>query len=486
MSSHEYIEVSEPITTNAGTYRVCVTHDPYGPNPREDGTEQLGTIVCQVVRYYPHNTGPREGDLVSVIDDAVERGGWRLAVRYLSTVRGAVVLPIYGTDRLSVGELGEAVDNDSSVSGVIYALRSDIASIMSPLPSDAEIAGWLASEVTQYTAWANDETFGHVIERLTDGCDPECESDQCWSEVDSCGTYYSVEDALAVGRERVPTEAELTDTEWLAQLFEFELCAECGQDADAHTVGLDPLGKRHAWCVDAGTELHYGLSDGARAIIASLVAANSHQGENVDEATDAAWSELRKAFPAVHDATSLAAGLIAECESGAVTTALRHAGYLAIDLDLVTEVEARDVYPDTWVEARPHGVFDEGDIGGDIQAGTAWSRRFVRYVSTTGLWAVITDSFYLAKCDHDEDQREVDCDGDPRCKYCGPVSWIQNQTEYVTCRDFTDPGSTEEGSSDTDYDNTSGDFDYQMTDDFAKWCATRLRVDAHGDPANWR
>ena len=30
--------------------------------------------------------------------------------------------------------------------------------------------------------------------------------------------------------------------------FEFELCHECGRDADAHTFSIDPLGHPHAWC----------------------------------------------------------------------------------------------------------------------------------------------------------------------------------------------------------------------------------------------
>ena len=43
----------------------------------------------------------------------------------------------------------------------------------------------------------------------------------------------------------------MTDDEnakWLADLFEFELCAECGGDADVHTVSPDPFGLLHAWC----------------------------------------------------------------------------------------------------------------------------------------------------------------------------------------------------------------------------------------------
>lgn len=57
----------------------------------------------------------------------------------------------------------------------------------------------------------------------------------------------------------------LTSDVWLAEQFEFEACAECGWNADRHTVGPDPFGLPHAWCtdpvsddlpdVDAATEL---------------------------------------------------------------------------------------------------------------------------------------------------------------------------------------------------------------------------------------
>jgi hypothetical protein len=195
------VDYSEPIETTAGTFRVRVDHDAYGVDPRTDG-HPVGTMVCQVVRSYPHNTGPREGNLVSAIDDACERGGWRLAVRFLQMARDAVVLPIYGTDRMSTGELGETVDNGSSVSGVIYAPRSRF--LPSDGASDTEIAGWLKTEVENYTAWANGETFVYTIERATccTPCDGECAS--CWQETDAtCGTYYSVDEALQRGRDDI-------------------------------------------------------------------------------------------------------------------------------------------------------------------------------------------------------------------------------------------------------------------------------------------
>lgn len=41
---------------------------------------------------------------------------------------------------------------------------------------------------------------------------------------------------------------------FLAQLFEYERCEECGGDADAHRAGPDPLGLWHAWCRNPAAE----------------------------------------------------------------------------------------------------------------------------------------------------------------------------------------------------------------------------------------
>lgn len=47
--------------------------------------------------------------------------------------------------------------------------------------------------------------------------------------------------------------------DWLEDMFEFELCAECGGDACDHEVDLDILGLFHATC------LHPPLDDDGRA-----------------------------------------------------------------------------------------------------------------------------------------------------------------------------------------------------------------------------
>ena len=43
------------------------------------------------------------------------------------------------------------------------------------------------------------------------------------------------------------TEKE-NQSETLRRFFEFEVCAECGLDADQHVLGLDALGLDHVIC----------------------------------------------------------------------------------------------------------------------------------------------------------------------------------------------------------------------------------------------
>lgn len=40
------------------------------------------------------------------------------------------------------------------------------------------------------------------------------------------------------------------DKWWLEELFEFEVCTECGWDADKHRVIRDGIGKRRSVCRD--------------------------------------------------------------------------------------------------------------------------------------------------------------------------------------------------------------------------------------------
>ncbi|WP_274916837.1 hypothetical protein [Streptomyces sp. WZ-12] len=46
-----------------------------------------------------------------------------------------------------------------------------------------------------------------------------------------------------------------TAEQFLAELFEFEYCVECGGDAEHHTASPDMFGKWHAWCDANGTSV---------------------------------------------------------------------------------------------------------------------------------------------------------------------------------------------------------------------------------------
>lgn len=80
-----------------------------------------------------------------------------------------------------------------------------------------------------------------------------------------------------------------------------------------------------------------------------------------------------------------------------------------------------------WAEREPKGPRDDGDVGGDIQIGTAWGRSWVR--TTPGVpdhWSVLSSTYYLAAAPPDSTER-----------------FIQQQVERLICTDPNDPGSSE-------------------------------------------
>lgn len=132
-------------------------------------------------------------------------------------------------------------------------------------------------------------------------------------------------------------------------------------------------------------------------------------------------------------------------------------------LDVINELTVAGLaQPDTWIE-DPQGLMDEGSIGGDIQAGPAWGRRFVRWMPTISKWALITDAFYRTE--------EENRDGTTTAGIC-------NQTEFLVCTDPTDPGGTE-GYSDYTYEDL--DIADDSNDD-SKRLAMNLQATDYGDP----
>ena len=191
-------EIGEEIQTPTGTYRVRVEWDEDGWNPRDEDCA-FGTMVCS---HRTHNL-PHEGD--DRVDEAFERGGLRLAMRYLSVTQDAVVLPVYGYDhgqlRLQAGERTGSFNDrwDSGIAGVIYQQRGGEYAHL----TDEQIVAALKAEVENYDTWANGEMTGYVVEKRCGEC-------ECWSTVDACWGYYSVEEAMEQGTATLETYHETT------------------------------------------------------------------------------------------------------------------------------------------------------------------------------------------------------------------------------------------------------------------------------------
>lgn len=98
-----------------------------------------------------------------------------------------------------------------------------------------------------------------------------------------------------------------------------------------------------------------------------------------------------------------------------------------------------------------------GDVGGDVQVGESWCRRFTHPV-TEGEHAVVTVYFYLSEVDG--------------------VKEMTRQIEYLLCRDPDDPGGTEIWAD--QYDNEVRVSDSELTEGAAKRLCGELN-----HPASW-
>jgi hypothetical protein len=123
--------------------------------------------------------------------------------------------------------------------------------------------------------------------------------------------------------------------------------------------------------------------------------------------------------------------------------------------------------PNTWVEAHPHVPLDAADVGGDIQAGTAWGRRFIRWHPKSRRFLVLNVYHFPAEAVEDN-------------AYLQPPgiapNWIVRQIELMVCVDFLDPGSTEEWSDYLDTD-LPDDNPLLTSDDAALALAGQVTVD---------
>lgn len=247
-------ETGDPIRA-AGTdtlYRLRITYDAGFGNPRTEYDHFLGVMAARHREYNlpqeddtnPHQ--PHKGAwLAEQLDDRRTGGGpdgrsFRAVSRWLRTFHGAtVVLPLYvtgGDDRLVAGGLD---DDGDACCGLIYDTPATRARYYGDDPEGddpATIAAMLTREVEQYTAWAQGEMTSWVVESyelpsddldaLAEAIDAAelsvqrsaateayddaiarargdytAEEDDApgWMTVDSCGGYYSVDEARQMG-----------------------------------------------------------------------------------------------------------------------------------------------------------------------------------------------------------------------------------------------------------------------------------------------
>jgi hypothetical protein len=198
MTSDDLTVDAQTITGTRFEYRARVVLDTSGDaeSPRE---------WCNVARLclsHKRYDLPWEDDTTGErVREAMDRGGLRLAARYLSVVHDAVVLPVWGYDHgLMTFTAGSRTGNyadvwDSGLAGLAYVTRDTVRTELRT-PGETETADDVAAqaitgEVETYAAWSRGEVYGWVVERRP--VDDE-DDDTAWDELDACWGYIGETD----------------------------------------------------------------------------------------------------------------------------------------------------------------------------------------------------------------------------------------------------------------------------------------------------
>lgn len=170
-------------------------------SPRQD-EGNLGVLVMKHGRL----NVPAEGDLVERIGRGLAEHSLRAVTRWLKVCHGAtMVLPVYGYDHGQVRfkaseEPSYPFDDpwDGSLAGLIYDTPAtrEAAGLSLDNPATVPlIEAALTAEVDAYDKWANNELWRFEIREVAaDG----------FEVIDSCGGYYSEQEARDAGTEAMP------------------------------------------------------------------------------------------------------------------------------------------------------------------------------------------------------------------------------------------------------------------------------------------
>lgn len=179
-------------------YRAVVVHDEEpGDSPRE--WENVASLALAHGRYDLPWEDETPGERVR---EACERGGWRLAARYVSAVHDAVVVPVWGYEhgQLTIhggDRIGQYADEwDSGQCGLAWLTR-DRAREELPVGEgealDDVAERCIGQEIDTYDAWLRGEVYGWTAERrrldwAEDDVDQGDDGDG-WEHIDSCFGY---------------------------------------------------------------------------------------------------------------------------------------------------------------------------------------------------------------------------------------------------------------------------------------------------------
>jgi hypothetical protein len=192
----------EIVTLSEGRVRILPDEAPESPR----GGDTVAHLVLDVARHQL----PWE-DHTGRLRELCERGGWRLAARYLTVFCDAVVVPVYGYAHgdlaLRAGDpVGCFTDPwDAGQAGLAYLTRDELRTACGgTYPGDEQAEALLGAEVATYDQWARGEVVGYIAEQWTPcPAGPGCAHTPCtggWDEIDSCFGIYGIDDAIAQGR----------------------------------------------------------------------------------------------------------------------------------------------------------------------------------------------------------------------------------------------------------------------------------------------
>lgn len=221
----EYDSVAErTITGRAAEYRarVVIDPDPSGVDSPRDDDVNVARLCLDVAHY----ALPWEDDTAGErVREAMERGGYRLAARYLSTVHDAVVVPVWGYSHsgltLTAGpRIGSFSDPwDSGLAGLAYLTRDQAREHLAApgegqaLDDVAEAA--IRAEVTEYDAWARGDVYGYIVDSRSLGGGDWSERESCWGFI-GWGDYVFQEALAAAESCREADDADAIEIDEMA------------------------------------------------------------------------------------------------------------------------------------------------------------------------------------------------------------------------------------------------------------------------------